>query len=45
MDSTRLDCSGVMSVSPETMRFVTRGEEGPVSLVKIFLSTANLTHC
>ena len=30
MDSTRLDCSGVLSV-PKTMRLVPRGEEGPVS--------------
>ena len=56
MDSTRLDCFGVQSESPETMRLVPRGEGGPISynvaqtlnlmksnLVKIFLSTANLT--
>ena len=31
MDSTRPDCSRVLLVSPETMRLVPRGEEGPVS--------------
>ena len=31
MDSTRPDCSRVLLVSPETMRLVPWGEEGPVS--------------